>query len=397
MEKSGARGGSFQDLKPFQAVGPGITNFPVYKNLDEQLRRSPAGYDRMVAHICAVLSGWAYADPNVVATMMVRMGLEYNRCRYIGLINDSMFICSKAYFVQSRDGRVGLLVYRGTEPVNLISWLTDADVNPITIPVDPPSSESVAAIASPGRSDDVARLHGGFYRNQRATWFDVEHTLRLALEGKSILEDVDEVEENRNRVRRDDLDVGIRPLEVLYITGHSLGGAMAAMAAFRIAHGPEFASVLNKVKAVYTYGQPMIGNAAWARLAARYPLLNERLFRHVYDHDVVPALPPKAAGDFAHMGVEFRAEHRTTSAGDRPTWVKNTGRPVQQLPSVWDLAGAFMAFVHKQLPRWFESASAKFLELFYGRDRSYSIYDHLPPNYILTSQPPDVLTEFGDF
>jgi hypothetical protein len=70
------------------------------------------------------------------------------------------------------------------------------------------------------RDDDAPRIQGGFYTNQRATWFGVEHMLVRALDG----EFVDSGKEAPHK------------LEALYITGHSLGGAMAVLAAFRLAH-----------------------------------------------------------------------------------------------------------------------------------------------------------------
>src|SRR5262249_20358123 len=160
--------------RPFKDVGRG---FPVYPRLVDDLTRAGTGYSRQAAHVCAVLSGWAYSAQETVATMMVRLGLERNRCRFISLVNDTMFVCSNAFLIQSECGRLALLAYRGTEPVNFVNWLTDADVNPITLPV--PGGRAL--------DGEPARIHGGFYRNQRATWFDVEQGLRLALDGRSIL------------------------------------------------------------------------------------------------------------------------------------------------------------------------------------------------------------------
>jgi hypothetical protein len=83
-----------------------------------------------IAYALATCSGYAYSCAKAVAMMMARMGLEKNHCLEIKLTDDAMFINSTAYLVQSEDGRIVILCYRGTSPQNLIDWLLDADVDP---------------------------------------------------------------------------------------------------------------------------------------------------------------------------------------------------------------------------------------------------------------------------
>ncbi len=97
MDRRTATGPSYEALRPFKGVTAG---FPVYPNLVDDLTRAGAGYSSRAAHVCAVLAGWAYAAHDTVATMMVRLGLEKNRCRFIGIQNDTMFVCSTAYLIQ---------------------------------------------------------------------------------------------------------------------------------------------------------------------------------------------------------------------------------------------------------------------------------------------------------
>jgi hypothetical protein len=422
MEQYGTKGGSFEELRPYRGVND---QFPVYKNLEELLLKPGRfEYDPTVAHVAAVLAGWAYADAEVVATAMVRMGLQKNRCRSIALKNDAMFILSQAYLVQSRCGRVVFLVYRGTEPTNLDSWLVDANVNPIVVPV---GDGKVIVSADRSSADDRPRVHGGFYVNQRATWFDVEWGLKLASEGRSVLAGVPR-SPNPNQLDQgnaQDDEEPIDKLQALYIVGHSLGGAMAAIAAFRLAYDdhPEVQALVQKVRGVYTFGQPMIGNEKWRDLLEkpRYDLLTRGLFRHVYGSDPVPSLPPFEAGAFVHTGVE----RRSNSGDASPGW-ELSSRPRGQMPIV-DLALAFVGFAKKQLasastrehalpalpakplqallrplsPDW-RPAVAKWLgEIFalaLAKARfAYFIYDHLPAGYIIESTPAGKLSEFGDF
>ena len=69
----------------------------------------------------------------------------------------------------------------------------------------------------------------------------------------------------------------------VWVTGHSLGGALALLAAWRLQRN------FVPVYAVYTFGAPMIGNAAAAEAFQReFP---DKVFRFVDKDDLVPRLP----------------------------------------------------------------------------------------------------------
>jgi len=70
----------------------------------------------------------------------------------------------------------------------------------------------------------------------------------------------------------------------LYVTGHSLGGALATIAtAFLVESGIE-------VRGLYTFGQPRVGDIGFARRIGQK--LKGRAFRFVNNNDVVPHVPP---------------------------------------------------------------------------------------------------------
>lgn len=75
----------------------------------------------------------------------------------------------------------------------------------------------------------------------------------------------------------------------VFFTGHSLGGALATLAAAR--HAP---------LAVYNFGAPRVGNSAFARSLRHLPI-----HRVVDDIDVVAMIPPAFMG-FRHVGREIR-------------------------------------------------------------------------------------------
>ena len=192
---------------------------------------------------------------------MARLGLEENHCRLISQTVDAMFIRSSAFLVQSRDGRVVILCYRGTEPFNVLSLLTNVDVYPERLRFQ---------VCSEGPFD----VHGGFYRNVRATRYEVIQALERALSGDSVLAEEEKARSRRDKVagdreggddqkegaeqRRRAAAVTRKPMEALYITGHSSGGAMAALMTAMLLHEYEERSgrsaIFEKFRAVYTFG-----------------------------------------------------------------------------------------------------------------------------------------------
>jgi hypothetical protein len=80
----------------------------------------------------------------------------------------------------------------------------------------------------------------------------------------------------------------------IYLTGHSLGGAVAAILGIYLMN-EQF-----DIAGIYTFGQPKFTDAAGARTYQRLPLL-----RVVYQNDVVATFPNETAGKqqrYAHIG-----------------------------------------------------------------------------------------------
>ena len=366
-------GPSYRDLRPLKDET--TDDFPVYPELAQLLAGAAAEKQPVakIAHTLAVTAGYAYSDAGTLAMMMTRLGLERAYCREIARSVDAMFIRSTAFLVQSADGRVVILCYRGTPPLDLISWLLDADV---ALPDLPPAPAPLAPGEIPVPRGSAEGWHPGFYRNVRATRPEVIRALDRAVNGTSILEG--EVERSfthaaAGSTRRAS---GPGPLEALYITGHSLGGAMAAVMTAMLLDTPAYGHIAAKIRGVYTFGQPMVAGQDRAPMVDG--LLSERgvpMVRYVYRDDPVPCLPPSYTGTYRHFGQE---RHFVTSWPDRPS-----PTTVQSPPYRLDLATSFVAAAVRKIAPLRKVPFTKDLE------------DHFPLGYI-TSLNPGRPSEFGD-
>jgi hypothetical protein len=341
---------SYEELRPMK---PLMTDtFPVYRDLTELLVSPRSHPDGTLAHVLATCAGYAYGDEQTVAMIMARMGLKDNRCQRIELSVDAMLIRATAFLVQSDDGRVAILCFRGTGPTDLINWLVDIDIDPEKVPISFPDAKK------------EFEVHSGFYRNVRAIRPAIVGALQSALAGDSLL---------RDDVRRPN------SLEALYLTGHSLGGAMATIMAIMLVTEKRYEDIAAKLKGTYTFGQPMVGSPELAAACDGHPTLGRDVIRYVYGNDVIPQLPPAFAGKFAHFGAEYR--HKGPRSGGR--WVRSA-QPTKQLRQLLHLLSAPLAFFARQIRA---TRDVKFRA---------SFYDHFPRRYITALTPAGKSTEFGD-
>jgi hypothetical protein len=316
--------------------------FPVYDHLVESLlagHQSPGGEaDATVAHVLATCAGYAYGDIETMSQIAGRLGLKSSGCVGIVQTLGAMFVYSTAYLMQSGCGRVVILCYRGTETTNLGNWLGDADVGSETITL----------------SGETVGVHSGFYRNVRATRNAVLRELRLALEGRSLTDPEARTEQS---------------MEALYVTGHSLGGAMAVLFSLGLLGSVEHRPIADRLRAVYTFGQPLT-------IAEPLPLVAQevgrRLYRYVMPRDIVPALPPVAWGRMGHFGKEYRYKN--------DQWWQSEA-PIKQLSNAREIPPAFLSF---------------FAPLKRRNAARYSTADHGPHVYIAALRPEGRVTEFGD-
>lgn len=168
-------------------------------------------------------------------------------CHFIARDNTECFVAG--------DGNIAIVAFRGTETL-LADWLTD--LNAI------------------GTTKTYGRVHRGFW---------------AAFQGVADL-----------------LDAAIADLgaPTLVLTGHSLGGALAVIAA---------AEWLNKYRigSIYTYGQPAAGKGYFTGFMQEN--FDNRFYRFVNDDDIVPMVPPlyHHTGQLYHFGPGNALTNRTES------------------------------------------------------------------------------------
>jgi hypothetical protein len=201
-------------------------------------------------------------------------------------------------------------------------------------------------------------IHRGYHRNLLATFDEIVADLQGALGKRSAAAG-----------SNGEGTPGQAPLEALYITGHSLGAAMAVMAALVLRTDPKHKRIFDRLKPVYSYGQPMIGEHRLAERCDEANVLQNKVIRYVFGRDTAAQLPPSASGDFAHFGREFRHPSNET-AGD---WRES--RNSKQMMNLVGLALLIPSFLARQL------RLTRHLRF------DASLDDHLPWHYIGTLTP----------
>jgi hypothetical protein len=256
------------------------------------------------------------------------------------------------YIAQSDDGRLAIVCFRGTELTSIINWLTGASAK--MEPFDPEGS-----------------VHHGFHHSFLALWDRVRDVLcdiRLGVPIDKV------IEPSEGGARRAPRRVGevLEPLKALYITGHSLGGALAALCAAKLSTDPDAEDIEPLLRSVYTFGQPMVGDGVLAKsLGEKF---GDKLFRHVYGRDIIPHFLPHSAGPFQHFGREYSS----TDMG----WVPATDQVGQARYLLPTLAVAVLDWLRQQgvIPDWPR------LPGWLTPDWFLSLDDHSPLHYVQASQ-----------
>ncbi|GAA2821402.1 lipase family protein [Saccharopolyspora taberi] len=202
------------------------------------LDHETTGYSALHAYWMARAADLTYSTEEEMQSETRKWGFE--RFRYFFSSHQMLPIDDTQGFVAGSD-RMIILAFRGTEPKKIQDWLTD---------VNGP------AAPGPGAKGFV---HLGFHQALDSVFPEIK----------------DAIAEFR--------DNG----QTLWITGHSLGGALAMLAAARL----HFEDPRLTADGVYTFGQPRTCDRFLAN--AYDEVLESRTFRFVNNNDIVPQVPPE--------------------------------------------------------------------------------------------------------
>ncbi len=203
-----------------------------------KLAANATGFNAENALSLALAARVVYNEPQEVKKKLALAG--YNRFRWFDERGTQAMVAS--------DDENILLAFRGTEPTCLFDIMTDLDVNMVPGP--------------------FGRVHDGFNCAVKLLIYDIAFTI--------------------NTFRNNN--------QALWITGHSLGGALAKLAAAWLSAEKVFFNGL------YTFGSPRVGDQTFAEhFDVRF---KTRTFRFVNHNDLVTRVPMRSMG-FRHAGTHY--------------------------------------------------------------------------------------------
>jgi triacylglycerol lipase len=105
------------------------------------------------------------------------------------------------------------------------------------------------------------------------------------------------------------IEPALRKIKVpIYITGHSLGGALALLASI-------FLKDQKLLAACYNYGCPRVGNEQFADLLFKVPV-----YRCVHHVDIVPGVPFMVMGYRQYGDVRYLSDDNKVCEGSQAVW-----------------------------------------------------------------------------
>ena len=207
--------------------------------MDFSFARPTADFELRVAHRLVAAAELAYRRREEVEEVTIR---QFHLPRFVFFSDKG----TQGYIASDRDHV--LVCFRGTESTDIRDWVTDANCELVPGPLS-------------------GKVHAGFYDALACIWCSLDREIgRMDPDGK----------------------------KTLYVTGHSLGAALATL---------EVARWLDQgrpVKALYTFGQPRTGDNTFAR---HFNLAFKPFaFRFVNNNDLVTRIAPRSFG-YSHLGT----------------------------------------------------------------------------------------------
>lgn len=261
------------------------------------LARQRAGFSLTNAKALARMALLAYEDEKSLAAELAALGLPSdpahfrffeNRCTdaqafYVTNAPDPTAPAKLGDAYNTASEHFAILAFRGTEPTKVKDLAADANT-----------------FSTPTK---MGQMHAGFTRRVASLWDKADAKCGLAEPISSFL---------AARHAFDGTGRPVRKGAELYITGHSLGGAMANVALTRTVVDTCAAAgqtreepcgrVYVPVTGLVTFGSPRVGDSSWANVMTG--ILEDRttVYRFIHGRDVVTDVPLKPK--FRHLGKD---------------------------------------------------------------------------------------------
>lgn len=114
----------------------------------------------------------------------------------------------------------------------------------------------------------------------------------------------------------------------MVVTGHSLGGGIAAIATSSLV------GLGLKVTETFTFGEPRNGDSEWAKYATS-KMPDDKYYRVTHGNDGVPQIPPTLLG-YVHHGPEYFQSKEANNTAET-TLKCEIDSPVSFTPSTFSL------------------------------------------------------------
>eukprot|EP00054_Salpingoeca_dolichothecata_P013609 m.76018 g.76018 ORF g.76018 m.76018 type:complete len:395 (+) comp20568_c0_seq1:157-1341(+) len=314
--------------------------FQVNSLLDTDFSR-PAESPGPVTVMCSKM---AYESPPIIKAILDHWGDPFS---YIEPPKLPPNASNETEFFIAKWGSDIIVTFRGTEGLSIVDWGTDFL---FTL-----TDFTVGFIS-------LGKIHTGFVR-----------ALGLNSAGQRRLADAiyDCIQEHAT------------PESHIYVTGHSLGGALAMVfGSYLIAKQEASPSSTHQIR-IFTYGQPRVGDKVYARkMEGYFEDPRYHLIRVVNNNDIVPRVPPTFSSHtskhdgFSHISTGFCYidRHGDILKDENPEFP-----PINFFTSVTKLS-----FLGSDT---FPRALVRFLSLTGSLPSGFvlgnMLGDHLPPDYVI--------------